>query len=309
MRLFVRDPGQDRRVPALTGIPDLDVVVGDVTDAAAVRGALDGCAAVVHAAARVSLVDRDAERTYAANVGGTAEVIGRAAAIGIPAAPCLEACPCSRPVPAPVTVDTPLISARSGYTRSKVAAERLVRNLQASGAPIVIVYPSGVLGPDAPDAGVTHQGLIAWMRTPPRMTSGTSIIDVRDVAAAIAGSLDGKLPARAGSSAARTRRGRKCTRQSCGSPACAAHAYRCPLRRCGWPATSVTSSSGCIPFDYPLTYEAMVIATGGAPYEDDSTRATLDLDWRPVDVTLADSIRWLAASGYIDARLAGALAG
>ena len=45
-----------------------------------------------------------------------------------------------------------------------------------------------------------------------------------------------------------------------------------------------------IPFDYPLTYESMAMATQACPYDSDATCRDLDLQWRPVDDTLADSI-------------------
>jgi nucleoside-diphosphate-sugar epimerase len=306
VRLLVRHPANIARAPALSGITDLDVVVGDVTDPDAVRRALDGCTAVVHAAARVSLDDRDADRAYATNVDGTRHVIGRAAAIGIPAI-YVSSVSVFMPGQGLVTLDTPLTSARSGYARSKVAAERLVRNLQAAGAPIAIVYPCGVLGPNAPDVSATHQALIAWLRTPPRTTSGTSIIDVRDVAVAIVRSLDGTLPERWMFGGAFLS----------WSELHATIARVTGVRRARVPMPAgVMRLAGrggdivkrVIPFDYPLTYEAMVMATKAEPYDDDSTRAALDVDWRPIEVTIADSIRWLASSGHIDARLAGTLA-
>ena len=57
------------------------------------------------------------------------------------------------------------------------------------------MYPSGVLGPDAPGLDSTYLGLVGWVRTPPRTTSGCSIVDVRDVALAIERAL-GAAPAR-----------------------------------------------------------------------------------------------------------------
>lgn len=46
--------------------------------------------------------------------------------------------------------DAPLGSPPGAYARSKLAAERMARDLQAAGAPVVIVYPGGVLGPRDP---------------------------------------------------------------------------------------------------------------------------------------------------------------
>lgn len=306
VRLLVRNPAKISMVPALYGATNLDVVVGDVADLAAMGRALAGCTAVVHAAARVSLADRDADDAYATNVGGTDHVIGAAAASGIPAV-YVSSVSVFTTGHARVTVDTPLASARNGYTRSKVAAEQVVRNLQAAGAPIAIVYPSGVLGPDAPGLSATHRGLIEWLRTPPRTTTGTSIIDVRDVASAIARSLDEKLPARwmLGGAFLSWAELHAVIAQITGVRRVRVPMPAGAMRLAGRVGDIVKR---VIPFDYPLTYEAMVMATSAAPYDDAPTRAALDVEWRTVEVTLADSIRWLAASGHIDARLAGRLA-
>jgi nucleoside-diphosphate-sugar epimerase len=66
VRLLVRDPAKVARVPALAGV-DVEVVVGDVTDRDSVVRAMDGCDAVGHAAAQVSLAAREAVRTEAIN--------------------------------------------------------------------------------------------------------------------------------------------------------------------------------------------------------------------------------------------------
>ena len=77
VRLLVRDPAKPARVPVLRDVTGLDVVAGDVTDRDSVERALDGCTAVVHSAAHVSLAERDAERVEAVNVGGTRNGWGR----------------------------------------------------------------------------------------------------------------------------------------------------------------------------------------------------------------------------------------
>ena len=64
-----------------------------------------------------------------------------------------------------------------------------------------------------------------------------------------------------------------------------------------------------VPFDYPLTLESMSMATQACPYDSDDACRALDVKWRPVDETLADAIRDLSATGRLNARLAGSLAG
>jgi nucleoside-diphosphate-sugar epimerase len=305
VRLLVRDPAKLARMPALVDTASIDVVVGDVTDRESVERALDGCAAVVHAAAHVSLAERDSARAEAVNVGGTRLVVGGAADRAL-----MTVYVSSVTVfglgHSPITIEAPLTKAGGGYTRSKVAAERIVRELHEQGAPVAVVYPSGVLGPNAPDLGSTHLGLVGWVRTPPRMTSGCSIVDVRDVALAIERALDA-APARwmlggtfltYGELHAAIARVTGVHRPAMPMPAVA-------LRLAGRAGDLVKR---VVPFDYPLTYEAMVMATRACPYDSDATCRALDLQWRPVDETLADSIRWLAATGHLNARVAGTLA-
>ena len=63
-----------------------------------------------------------------------------------------------------------------------------------------------------------------------------------------------------------------------------------------------------VDFDYPLTYEAMSMATQAVPPDSTATQRELGVQWRPVRETLADSIGWLAATHHLPPKLAGRLA-
>src|SRR5438445_10922970 len=78
VRLLVRSPAKVGSVFDALGVAAPEVVAGDVTDAASVRAAIDGCDAVVHAAALVSLRRGDEERLATVNVGGTETVLDTA---------------------------------------------------------------------------------------------------------------------------------------------------------------------------------------------------------------------------------------
>ena len=304
VRFLVRDPAKLARVPALRDVTITDIVVGDVTDRAAVERALDGCTHVVHAAAHVSLAERDAERAHAVNVGGTRLVIGTAAARAIKSV-YISSVSVFGVGHSAVTIDTPLTDGRGSYTRSKVDAEQIVRALQEQGAPIAIVYPGGVLGPDSPDLSVNHVALVAWLRTPPTTTSGTSIVDVRDVAEGIERALE--VPGRWMLS------GRFLTWAELHTTLERVTDHRIrlvpmPPRTLRFAGRVGDVVKRIVPFEYPLTYEAMEMATKSCPYDSDATRRELDLHWRTVDDTLSDSIRWLASQGYVQPKFAGALA-
>ena len=305
VRLLVRDASKIARVPALAGAEALDVVVGDITDQTSVERALDACTAVVHAAAHVSLAEREAARAEAVNVHGTELVVAGAAERGINAV-YVSSVAVFGIGHQRITIDTPLTDAKGTYARTKVAAEQFARATQDLGANVSIVYPSGVLGPDVLDLGPTFQGLIGWLRTPPKTSSGCSIVDVRDVALTIERALEAE-PGRwmAGGAFLTYAELRAAIARVTGVKRTALPTPGPLLRFAGRVGDLVKR---VIPFDYPLTYESMSTATRSCPYDSDATCRALDITWRPVDETLADSIRGLAASGRITPKLAGRLA-
>lgn len=61
VRFLVRNPARLECSAAKLGLDTSDHVVGDITDPDSVRRALDGCDAVVHAAAVVAVDPRRAE--------------------------------------------------------------------------------------------------------------------------------------------------------------------------------------------------------------------------------------------------------
>ncbi len=304
VRLLVRDPAKVARVPALRATAGLEIVPGDVTDTKSVDRALTDCTHVVHAAAHVALAEREAARADAVNVGGTERVIGGAAARGIPSV-YVSSVSVFGIGHDRVTIETPLSGARSSYTHSKVRAEQAARALQDAGAPVAIVYPSGILGPDAPDLSVNHRALVAWLRTPPQTTSGTSIIDVRDVARAIERAVDRPGRWMLGGEFLEWAELHSALQRVTGTRI---RAVRMPPRALRLAGRVGDVVKRVIPFDYPLTLEAMSMATLSCPYDSRATCAALDLHWRSVDDTLAASVRWLAAEGHVPAAIAGVLA-
>src|SRR5689334_5845873 len=111
--------------------PGVEVVWGDITDAAAVRRATAGVDAVVHLAALIPpAADEDPERARAVNVDGTANVV--AACEAEPAPPRLlfsstfDVHGYTLDKPPPRHVDDPLV-ATNPYTEHKIACEELIR--------------------------------------------------------------------------------------------------------------------------------------------------------------------------------------
>ena len=140
---------------ALEALENVEIVKGDITDAATVAAAVDGADLVLHLAALLPLAsERDREKTFAVNVGGTANVVEGIKAAGGGARLVFSSTVATygntMDDEPPVGVDhrqKPV----DIYGESKIAAERLI--LEA-GIPYTILRVSGVVIPallDPPD--------------------------------------------------------------------------------------------------------------------------------------------------------------
>jgi dihydroflavonol-4-reductase len=184
LRLLVRR-GSDRR--NLTGL-DAELAEGDLTDAASVRRAVEGCRYVLHVAADYRLWVPDAAAMLTANVEGTRTVMRAAMAAGVErvvycsSVAALGLNPDGRPADeaTPVT-EQDMIGA---YKRSKFLAERAVLALVDEGLPAVIVNPAAPVGPR--DIRPTPTGKMildaASGRIPAFVDTGLNVVHVDDVA-------------------------------------------------------------------------------------------------------------------------------
>ena len=172
------------------GVSVEDIVVGDVLDPEAVAAGLDGVDAVVHAAAVFSLDARRAAEITRTNLRATELVVGGAVERGLDPIVHISstvALTC-RDGGGP---DLPLGDVDRPYAKSKRESEEQIRALQSTGAPVVSVYPGGVLGPHDPYLG-TQSELFAWIVKgwlPVWPTGGAHYVDVRDTADVVAACL------------------------------------------------------------------------------------------------------------------------
>lgn len=196
VRALVRSESKLKMICEAHDIAIKDVVVGDVTDQASVNEALKGCDGVVHTAAMVSTFKKDAELVMDTNVNGTKYVIGGAVEAGLKHIVHLSS------ITALYRPDSRYLSTNeigSGnletpYGKSKVLAERYVRELQDAGKPVNITYPGAVIGPLDFTLTEPHDGLVMFLRTAAVITSsGIQYVDVRDVAEASAKIIKDKL--------------------------------------------------------------------------------------------------------------------
>ena len=154
VRRLLRD-GVDVRALVRPGrtldVAGVELVEGDVCDDAAVEAAVRGVDWVVHAAARVATTG-SWEEFAEANVRGTRRVLRAAVAAGVRRIVHISSLSVYA-VPfdgVTITEEAPYESeadARGGYSRSKLAADRVALDAARRGAPVVVLRPGLLYGP------------------------------------------------------------------------------------------------------------------------------------------------------------------
>ncbi len=311
VRLLVRSP--DRIAPALEplGVAKVDSIVGDVTDANAVERAMEGCQAVLHAAAVYSLDSRAAKRIRETNVRSADLVLGTAIRLGLDPIVYVSSIAALLPPDGEVlTPDSPVKAPLGAYIRSKAEAEKVARKYQGDGAPIVTTYPAAVWGPHDPHFGDGSRiaaeilkGRLAFVPS-----GGVHVVDVRDVAQVHAAPLEaGRGPRRY--IAAGTYMDLKeivlglaeVTGRNLPTRTVPAR-WMLPVGRLADLARRV------LPFRLPLSFEGIYITSLEARFDDSRTREELGFAPRDPRDTFADTARWLLDAGHISPKQAGKLA-
>lgn len=184
VRLLVRSQEKVEKVFSNHDLDIKDFVLGDVTDPQSVAEALEGCDAVVHAAALVATAEKYADEVWQTNVEGTTNVIDQALAMGIKRIVHVSSITALfDPKAREVNENSPPGMARNAYGRSKVACEKYVRGLQEGGAPVKVTYPTGTIGPYDPGLTEPMRGLRLFLTSFAVVTTtGIQYVDVRDVA-------------------------------------------------------------------------------------------------------------------------------
>ncbi len=308
VRLLVRRPEQ---VPVSLAPYDVsvdDVMTGDALDPVAVDTALDGCDAVVHAAAVFSLKARAARVLRETNAQAADLVLGRAVERGldpivhISSTVALTRHGGSGP-------DLPLGDVAWPYAQSKVASEVVARRLQEAGAPVVTVYPGSVLGPHDPYRGEQSERL-RWIllgRFPVYPRGSLHTVDVRSVSATVAGVLEpGRGPRRyvvpgdsvdAGrlyGTASRVT-GRRLPHLAMPGP------LVLPLARgMAWLQQPLPDR-----WYFPADPEGVALTLRATVFDDGPARRDLGVEPVSFDRSVRDTVVWLVEAGRLPARYAG----
>lgn len=309
VRLLVRSPERVERNLAPHGVSVSDVVVGDVTDQGSVAKAVAGCDAVLHCAAVYSFDPRAAREMAAGNVRAAEIVLGAAAEAGCDPIVDVSSFVALLPSRATLTPDAPVGAIRTPYAASKAASDRIAREFQERGAPVVISYPGLVLGPHDPYMGESASLISSILRgrVPFKLGGVFPIADVGYVADGHAAMMEPGRGARRYLLTGVDTHGvqlRATLRRLTGR--------RLPALPAPTPLALATGRAAdalarVLPVRLPLGYEGPYIlsATPATGTDSSRTRDELGVEPPPLEQTLTDTIAWLVAAGHLPAKAAG----
>ncbi|MGV0626231.1 NAD-dependent epimerase/dehydratase family protein [Mycolicibacter minnesotensis] len=287
--------GDEPIVGRLSALGSVEVVDGDIRDTAVVAALLDGCDSLFHAAGVVGTNDRQEKLMWDINAYATEAILTRAVAAGLD--PVVSVSSYSALFPPPngiIGPDSPTVEGRSAYARTKAYGERVARRLQDEGAPVVVTYPSSVIGPAFHTApGATERGWapIVKYRVAPVVRGGMAMVDVRDL---------GRVHE------ALMRPGRGPHRYLCGGImvsfdemiAAVEQGLGKPVRRIPIGPNVFKGigrisdlASRLMPLPESLSYEAAWLLTSATPTDDSATLADLGLQWSSPTAAIIESLR------------------
>lgn len=175
------------RLDNLEELP-VEVVAGDITDKASLSRAMAGARWVFHCAADYRFSARRPREIYAANVGGTENVLAAAAEVGAErivytsSVGALGLSPDGRPGDEETPVEPRSLVGH--YKKSKHQAEGVALEWAGRGLPVVIVNPSTPIGEMDIKPTPTGRMIVDFVnrRMPAYVETGLNLVDVRDVA-------------------------------------------------------------------------------------------------------------------------------
>jgi dihydroflavonol-4-reductase len=197
---LVRSPEKAKAVTDL----GCEIAAGDLGDERAIRAGMEGCDAVIHAAAvyEVGIPASQRPAMKEANVGGTERVLGAALALKIPKVVYVSTVGVFGNTHGKVvdeSYENPADDFTSCYEQTKWEAHKVAQRLIGEGLPCVIVQPGGVYGPGDTSsiAVMLNEFLKGRMIAIPFPDLGICLSHVEDIAAGIVLGLDKGRPGEA----------------------------------------------------------------------------------------------------------------
>jgi nucleoside-diphosphate-sugar epimerase len=174
-----------------------ELVAGDLADERAIRKGMEGCDAVIHAAAvyEVGIPASQRPAMKEANVGGTERVLSAALEAKIPKVVYVSTVGVFGNTHGRIVDESyehPAQEFTSAYEQTKWEAHQVAKRLIGEGLPCVIVQPGGVYGPgDTSSVGqLLNQFLSGKMPLMPFPELGICLSHVEDIATGILLALD-----------------------------------------------------------------------------------------------------------------------
>jgi dihydroflavonol-4-reductase len=313
VRLLVRDPARISPAFEPLDVHELDdIVIGDITSPTDVETLLDGCDAVVHAASIYSLDPRDALAIRATNVMGTRHVIETGRRLGLDPIVHVSSMAAILPADGPAGPDTPPTADPPGvYSRSKVDSEIIARQHQAAGAPVVTIMPATIWGPNDPHFGESCLLASNYLRGRLRLLASggnVGIVDVRDVAAAIANCIAPQMGPRRYALEPYLLSQRELSRHLNRLTGRNIRTFVVPdvLVRASLLPTDLLQR--VLPGRLPLSSETVRASLNFVAVNSSRAATELGLTWRSLDESFSDTITSMVEHGQLEAKHAGMLA-
>jgi dihydroflavonol-4-reductase len=295
-------PGEDLR--NLAGLP-VERRCADVSDRAALCRAFSGCDWVFHLAAVYSLWDRDAEKMRAVNVLGAENVFSAAAEAGV--ARVVYTSSIARfggqGRSRRATEESPFALGATGdvYSETKRAGHEAALRAARLGQDIVIVAPTGPIGPGDIRPTPTGRLLLALLSLPAVavVDSMSNVGDVRDIARGHV------LAAERGLSGESYLLGNEdlsledLARRALEVAGLSRPVLRVPLAAAGAAARLLARYADLTGRPPALTPAAVAISALGLRADCSKAFRALGLPARPIEESLRDALAWFAENGYI----------
>ena len=253
---------------------------------------------------------RKAGEMRSVNVRGTDLVLGTAARLGLdPIVHVSSELALLPPNGEVLTPGSPVKVPPTPYCRSKADSERVAREYQARGAPVVSVMPAAVWGPQDPHFG---EGVFLCMnvlkRRYPMIThGGLHVVDVRDVARVHAAVLEPAKGPRSYLVAGHYLSLAEIIRTLADLTGRRLRFVALPKRAMEAFGRLIDGVQRRISPRLPWNYEGIWVLDCEARCDDSRTRQDLGVEPRPIEETFEDTVRWLVAVGRLSAREAGRL--
>jgi dihydroflavonol-4-reductase len=185
-----------RKTSDVSTLKELGVTIawGDVTDKGSLLRGMQGCDWVANLANLFVLWVPDERIYHEVNVEGTRNVMEAALETGVSKVVHVSSAAVWGKVESLITEGTPMAAQRaSEYARTKYEGDRIAWRLhEERGLPLVMIYPSAVIGPDDPKALGRYIKNLVRHKMPAQVLTGAgfSFVYVGDVCQAIVQALE-----------------------------------------------------------------------------------------------------------------------